>query len=312
MQSNANPEASLFTMQNKVQTSPRVSIGVPTYKRPEMLRRALESIALQDFTDIEVIVGDNDCDSDSGERVVQDFEAHLPNLVYCRHAVNIGGIANFMQCLKVARGEYFTWLADDDEWQSAGYLGSLVRALDSNPDAATAAAKWKLMRSPASGEIQPATHYTSKWWLLRVFKFVWKADDDFFYGLHRTPLLRRASIVDYWPVNAGLVSNLTYTYLIDLVIQGRILRLDDSNHLWVNHAYTTKDHTGETKGRSVNLGYLLKRLNVHWIYATKVKTWGGLLPAMLLTLVSAASLCNEACGLVIIYLTNHLRRARSN
>lgn len=299
-------------MQNNVQTTPRVSIGVPTYKRPDMLRRALESIALQDFKDIEVIVGDNDCDSDTGERVAHAFQTRIPNLVYCRHAMNIGGTANFMHCLNVARGGYFTWLADDDEWQGPSYLRSLVNALDRNPDAATAAARWKLMRSPASGEIQPSRDYTSRWWLLRVFKFVWKADDDFFYGLHRTPLLRRARMVDYWQVNAGVASNLTYTYLVDLVIQGRILRLEDSDHLWVNHAYTTKDHTGATVGRSVNLGYVLKRLNVHWIYATKVKAWGGLLPASLLTLVSAASLFNEACRLVAIYLGNRLGRARHN
>lgn len=290
---------------------PRVSIGVPTYKRPDMLRRALRSIAIQDFGEIEVIVGDNDTESDAASQVVAEFKSSIPNLEYCKHAVNIGGTANFMHCLAEARGQYFMWLADDDELQGAGYIRSLVAVLDQNPDAATAAAKWKLMRSPIAGEIQPARDYQNRWWLFRVFKFVWKADDDFFYGLHRTSLLRKARMVDYWRVNAGVASNLTYTYLIDLVIQGRIIRLGDSDHLWVNHAYTAKDHTGETTGRTVNLGYVLKRLNVHWLYATKVMAWGGAVPALLLGVVSAASLVNETCRIVAIFLGNRLGRARN-
>lgn len=292
------------------QATPRVSIGVPTYKRPDMLRRALQSIAQQDFKDIEVIVGDNDMGSNAGAVVAEAFQSLIPNLVYCKHAQNIGGTANFMHCLAVARSEYFMWLADDDELYGPGYIRSLVEVLDANPDAATAAAKWKLMRSPNSGEVQPARDYQSAWWLLRVFKFVWKADDDFFYGIHRTPLLRKARMVNYWPINAAIASNLTYTYLIDLVIQGRVIRLSDENSLWINHAYTTKDHTGETIGRSVNLSYVLKRLNVHWIYATKVYDRGGALPTLLLTFVSAASLFAEACRIVGVFVGSRLNRAR--
>jgi glycosyltransferase involved in cell wall biosynthesis len=290
--------------------TPRVSIGVPTYKRPDMLRRALQSIALQDFKDIEVIVGDNDTESNASSAVIEEFQSLIPSLVYCKHVQNIGGTANFMHCLAVARGEYFMWLADDDELQGATYVQSLVELLDQNPDAVTAAAKWKLMRSPTSGEIRPARDYQNRWWLLRVFKFVWKADDDFFYGIHRTPLLRKARMVDYWHINAAIASNLTYTYLIDLVIQGRVIRLSNEDNLWVNHAYTTKDHTGKTIGRSVNLSYVLKRLNVHWLYATKVYDRGGVLPALLLTFVSTASLFSEACRIVAAFVGNRLNRAR--
>lgn len=299
-------------MQDIAPKIPRVSIGLPTYKRPEMLRRALESIALQDYKDIEVIVGDNDCDSDAGERVAQQFHSRIPRLIYCRHVVNIGSTANFMHCLAAAQGEYFMWLADDDELQGEHYIKSLVAILDQNADAVTAAAKWKLMRAPAHGTIQPARDYQSRYWLLRVSKFVWKSDDDFFYGLHRTAMLRRAKMVDYWKVNAGVASNLTYTYLIDLVIQGRVIRLHDPSCLWVNHAYTVKDHTSDTVGRTVNAGYVLKRLNVHWIYASKVKAWGGLPPTVLLAFVSTASLFAEACRLVAIFLNNRLKPAQHN
>jgi glycosyltransferase involved in cell wall biosynthesis len=278
--------------------------------RPDMLRRALRSIAAQDFKDIEVIVGDNGVESDAGALVVEAFQSVIPNLVYCRHTHNIGGTANFMHCLARARGDYFMWLADDDELYGQDYIRSLVEMLDKNPDAATSVAKWRLMHSPTYGEVQPDRDYQSKWWMLRVFKFVWKADDDFFYGLHRTQLLRNARMVDYWPINAAIASNLTYTYIIDLVIQGRVMRSCKEDSLWVNHAYTPKDHTKETIGRSVNLSYVLKRLNVHWIYVTKVYAKGGFLPVLPLLIVSAASLCREACQIIKVYVGNRLSLGR--
>jgi glycosyltransferase involved in cell wall biosynthesis len=294
------------------QVKPRVSIGVPTYKRPDSLRRTLRSIATQQFSSIEVIVGDNDAASTDSETVVEEFRNAIPHLTYRRHEHNIGGPANFMYCLDAAKGEYFMWLADDDEIFGDHYIAALVSMLDQHPDAATAAAKWKLLRSPQEGSIQKPRAYTNEYWLWRAFKYAWKADDDFFYGLHRIQLLRNATLPDYWPVNAHVSSNLTYTYLIDMVLQGKILRLTDDNCLWINHAYTLKDHTKESSGRSVNLGYVLRRLNVHWLYMLKVHRRGGLWAAACLFPVSVASLFAEALRIGQTYVAFRMARLESN
>ncbi len=243
--------------------------------------------------------------------VVEEFRNIIHNLTYRRHEQNIGGSANFMYCLDVANGEYFMWLADDDEIFGDDYIAALVSMLDQHPDAATAAAKWKLLRSPQEGSIQKPRAYTNEYWLLRAYKYVWKADDDFFYGLHRTQLLRNATLPDYWPMNAHASSNLTYTYLIDMVLQGKILRLTDENCLWINHAYTLKDHTKESNGRSVNVGYVLRRLNVHWLYLLKVYRRGGVWAAASLLPVSAASLFAEALRIVKTYVGVRVAGLRS-
>lgn len=298
-------------MNQAMNSIPKVSVGIPTFKRPEMLRRALLSLAQQDFQDIEIIIGDNDPSSTENERMVAEFRQHFPSLIYQRHSENIGATANFMFCLEAAKGEYFMWLADDDELFGTGYIQALADILDRNKDAVTAVAQWKLMRASDLGTIQPFRDYQSKYWLLRVFKFAWRADDDFFYGLHRTRQLRNAKMVDYWPINAGVASNLTYTYLVDFVIQGRVIRLSDSNSLWINHAYTVKDHTQKSAGRTVNLRYVARRLNVHWLYAKKVYDKGGVIPAMLLACVSAAALLKETWQIGYKYLRNRVVPARN-
>ena len=38
---------------------PLVSVGIPTFSRPEELRKALECICRQEYSQLEIIVGDN-------------------------------------------------------------------------------------------------------------------------------------------------------------------------------------------------------------------------------------------------------------
>src|SRR5690606_3786339 len=106
--------------------------------------------------------------------------------------------------------------------------------------------------------------------------------------------------------NAGVASNCTYAYHVDFVIQGRVHRLSDSNRLWINHAYTVKDHTQKSAGRTVNLRYVARRVNVHWLYAKKVYDKGGVIPAMLLACVSVAALLKEAFQIAAKFLRNRI------
>lgn len=90
---------------------PLFSIGVTTYKRPELLRETLASIRRQTFTDYEVLVGNDDTDDSlSGDRLgIED-----PRVRFINHPRNLGEMKNMKALLEAARGRYFTWLADDD------------------------------------------------------------------------------------------------------------------------------------------------------------------------------------------------------
>ena len=42
--------------------TPLVTIGIPTFNRPELLARALTSVAKQDYANLQVLVADNAMD----------------------------------------------------------------------------------------------------------------------------------------------------------------------------------------------------------------------------------------------------------
>jgi glycosyltransferase involved in cell wall biosynthesis len=94
---------------------PMVSIGLPTFNRPEGLKRSLDCILLQTYPSLEIIVSDN-CSSPehSIEEIVADYSRKDKRIKYYRQESNIGAFFNFQFVLKKASGEYFMWFADDD------------------------------------------------------------------------------------------------------------------------------------------------------------------------------------------------------
>ncbi len=89
-------------------TNPILSIIIPTYNRPHLLPRAVNSALAQTVEDIEVIVVD-----DASPEPVQ-LPEH-PKLRIIRLPENSGGAAARNAGAKSARGRWITYLDDDDE-----------------------------------------------------------------------------------------------------------------------------------------------------------------------------------------------------
>lgn len=97
--------------------TPLVSVVVPTYDRPDRLRRALESVAAQTYPAVELVVVD-DCSPTPLEPVVERVDLRgLHRVAYLRNEENRGGSATRNRGIRAATGEYVAFLDDDDEWK---------------------------------------------------------------------------------------------------------------------------------------------------------------------------------------------------
>lgn len=90
--------------------SPLVSVIVPTYNRPAMLRDALASIEAQTFQDFEILVI-----NDGGEDV-EGIAKEYPKVRYFSHGCNWGCAGTKNTALRMAKGKYIAHLDDDDLW----------------------------------------------------------------------------------------------------------------------------------------------------------------------------------------------------
>jgi glycosyltransferase involved in cell wall biosynthesis len=115
--------------------SPLVTIAIPTYKRPEMLREAIDSALNQDdFKDYEIIVVDNDaeCSSEDSmtEQLIKSYKN--PKILYYKNEENLGIYGNWNRCLELARGKWYTMLHDDDLLLK-DFLKEIFNIFEKNP-----------------------------------------------------------------------------------------------------------------------------------------------------------------------------------
>ena len=97
-------------------SSPLVSIIIPTYKRADMLRRAISSCMEQTYHNIEIlVVSDNEPDDEFtmiAQKTIDDFHDDRVCLIKQKHHVN-GAVARNIG-IKASKGEYISFLDDDD------------------------------------------------------------------------------------------------------------------------------------------------------------------------------------------------------
>ncbi len=93
-----------------------VSVVITTYKGYEKLDRAIDSVLAQTYSDIEIIVVDDNARGTEEriltERVMERYQKD--NIVYLKHDVNRNGAAARNTGIKAAKGRYITFLDDDD------------------------------------------------------------------------------------------------------------------------------------------------------------------------------------------------------
>ena len=114
-----------------VVSSPAVSVVIPTHNRPELMRRAVETVLAQDYDgDIEVIVVFDACPPERPTvSVPAGRELRLTTNVRSR---GLAGARN--TGILAARHEYVAFLDDDDRWLP-GKLAAQMAALAGHPDA---------------------------------------------------------------------------------------------------------------------------------------------------------------------------------
>ncbi len=98
---------------------PLVSGIITTYKRnPEMVVRAAKSILNQTYNNIELIVVDDSPKAYELRDAVRDALVQLEDnrLTYIRHEKNMGACAARNTGIMASKGEFISFLDDDDEW----------------------------------------------------------------------------------------------------------------------------------------------------------------------------------------------------
>jgi glycosyltransferase involved in cell wall biosynthesis len=109
-----------------------VSICIPAYKQPHLLKTAIESVIMQTYTNYEIIVSD-DTPDDSVKQIVDQFK--VDSIRYFKNEKPLGSPENWNNAIKQAKGDYIKILHHDDRFCNKHSLQKFVTALTSAPNA---------------------------------------------------------------------------------------------------------------------------------------------------------------------------------
>ena len=107
-----------------------VSICIPAYKQPQSLKKAIESVLMQSYTNYEIIISD-DTPDDSVKQIVEQFKT--TSIRYFKNENPLGSPENWNNAIRQAKGIYIKILHHDDYFCSKDSLKKFVSALDLNP-----------------------------------------------------------------------------------------------------------------------------------------------------------------------------------
>ena len=92
-----------------------VSVIMPIYNSEKYLAATLNSIFVQDYKDIEIVLVD-DCSKDNSANIISELQKEHPEIVYFLQEKNMGAGAARNKALELANGRYVAFLDSDDIW----------------------------------------------------------------------------------------------------------------------------------------------------------------------------------------------------
>jgi glycosyltransferase involved in cell wall biosynthesis len=110
----------------------KISVIIPTYKRPDLLKRALDSVYKQTYSNYEILVVDDNSDSSTQKETQQVCNSHT-NIKYLSTG-NIGASLARNYGASNATGDYLAFLDDDDYWDDSKLEKQLSIFLNSDDD----------------------------------------------------------------------------------------------------------------------------------------------------------------------------------
>ncbi|WP_390410156.1 glycosyltransferase family 2 protein [Lacticaseibacillus jixiensis] len=112
-------------------TKPLVSVIVPVYNVAPYLKRSVQSLIDQTYSNLQILLID-DCSTDESATLIAEFAARDPRItpIYCDENRGVSAARN--AGLAKATGLYVAFM-DGDDWVAADYVANFVKTLEAGP-----------------------------------------------------------------------------------------------------------------------------------------------------------------------------------
>jgi glycosyltransferase involved in cell wall biosynthesis len=269
--------------------TPLVTVGIPTYNRPEGLERTLNSIINQSYTNLNIFVSDNCSTNSDVLPILKKYAALDSRITYIVQEKNLSLVPNFQYLLDNAGGKYFMWAADDDQWESS-FIETCVQVMEADNDVAIAMTTMDIFdenNNYIPGELNKS--FLHRGLISRCFHFIKsKMQNKFFLcGLYRTSIVKDVPFDNSWGGE--------HLFLYELITKGKFLLIDGAPAFHYFKGGTSKTNAAIRKAFNIkNRFYFLDAYIFRYLtYQFRFKHLSFIKKTGLFFSNVAALICNE-------------------
>jgi glycosyltransferase involved in cell wall biosynthesis len=218
-----------------------------------LLPRALESVARQTYQPLEVYVVDNGTSGTENEKIVDSFKKKIPGLTFYKNPKNLGFAKTYFNLVERATGEFFMFMADDDEI-SPTYIEAAIETLQMYPEAVSATLQDLIVGGPS---IFPPSYMEDSWFrrllsfvVLGYFRDFWSSQFSSYFSVSRTSSYREASrkAAERFFLHPLESESWADAFLqSELLLLGKIVPVTRKDAAYYLHAETEKEYYYEGK-----------------------------------------------------------------
>lgn len=159
-----------------------ISVIIPVFNTAQYISTCLESVARQQYSNIEVVVVD-DGSTDGSSEIIDRF-AERDSRFIVKHQQNKGVAESRNEGLRAATGDYIMWL-DSDDWIEPDWIQQFVDQIETDP-------QWDIIVSTNHTSLQTGetilrnyllSHYPYVLWMTCIRSELY-ADVHFLPGFH--------------------------------------------------------------------------------------------------------------------------------
>ena len=210
-------------------TFPKVSVFLPTYNQRGFVNEAIESILIQDYPHLEIVVGD-DGSVDGTQEILLEYQRKYPELFKLILSPRNEGItANCNKILKKCTGEYIALFAGDDIWLP-GKLLKQVSLLENNPDAALCVSKVEFFDSKTNKGmyISPSNDFNVE--NMNIIEIA------YYIGSNGASFLVRSDAIPQCGYEISLPMVSDWLFVIEILRNGRVIFINEALARYRRHA----------------------------------------------------------------------------
>lgn len=229
----------------------KITVGIPTYNSSKYLEESLSSILNQTYENIEFIISDN-ASTDNTKSIISEFQKKHHNLIVYHQEKNAGPISNFKFLLEKSSPEstFFMWAASDDLW-SKDFVKNIISQMINEKTGIGFSPYIYIDENGKSSSSMRSFNFSSRFTLLRIFKFLYYFDDGFFYGIYRKELINQIEF-PIWPGRLQkFLLNIAYPFLIEALLKSNFSY--SINSTWYNRMHHSKQYVMSSEQRIINI-----------------------------------------------------------